>query len=155
MTTHKLHLTMALPLAIEDVFAFFANIGHLEQVTPPDLQFEVLTPQPVQLTAGTTLDYRLRLFGFPFFWRSRILEWNPPWHFVDEQISGPYRLWRHTHRFAQNNGLTSMSDDIHYRLPLGPIGELAYPVVRGKLQEIFRYREQAIQSALLDSEHLS
>ena len=49
--------------------------------------------QPIEMHAGAVIDYKLRVRGFPIRWRSEITEWEPPYHFVDEQIRGPYRLW--------------------------------------------------------------
>ena len=48
---------------------------------------------------GTLIEYRLRLHGIPIRWRTKIVVWEPPHRFVDVQLSGPYRLWHHTHDF--------------------------------------------------------
>lgn len=147
--THFLRTAFALPLPIDEVFAFFAEAGNLERITPPELNFRILTPPATRIMAGTQIDYRLSLFGFSFDWRTEITCWEPPHRFVDEQMRGPYRLWIHSHRFRQEAGGTVIEDEVRYRLPLRPIGEVAYPLVRLQLERIFRFREQAIREILL------
>ena len=64
---------------------------------------------------------------------------------MDEQLRGPYKLWVHTHRFQETDGMTTIEDEVQYRLPLWPLGEVAYPLVRAQLHRIFRYRQEVIR----------
>lgn len=134
----------------ERAFEFFSRAGNLEAITPPWLGFRVITPGPVEMAAGTLIDYRLRLHGMPVRWRSRIEEWDPPRRFVDRQIRGPYALWHHTHRFEEaGGGRTTMTDIVRYAHRLGPLGSLAERVlVRRDLERIFDFRREAIGSLL-------
>jgi ligand-binding SRPBCC domain-containing protein len=147
---HQRHTTLELSLPIDEVFAFFAEAGNLERITPPELRFEILTPLPVEMRRGTLLEYRLRLFGLPFRWRTRIAAWDPPQGFIDVQLSGPYAVWEHTHVFAATGTGTLVDDHVRYRLPLSPPGDLAYPLVRRQLARIFSYRQDVVREALLD-----
>jgi ligand-binding SRPBCC domain-containing protein len=97
---------------------------------------------------GTQIEYRLHLFGLRFAWLSLISRWDPPHAFVDEQLRGPYRQWVHCHRFHESDGETVIEDEVSYRLPLFPLGEISFPLVRGKLRRIFAYRQQAVHAIL-------
>jgi ligand-binding SRPBCC domain-containing protein len=145
---HILQTTQQLPLAREEVFPFFAEAANLERLTPPELQFHIITPLPITMQLGTLIEYRLRLFGVPFTWLTRICYWNPPHEFVDEQLRGPYRTWVHIHRFQATDRGSRMEDEVHYRLPFFPLGELAYPLVKRQLKRIFDFRRQAIAALL-------
>jgi len=147
--THHLSARLELPLPIDRVFAFFGDAANLERITPPELHFRILTPQPIAMAPGTLIDYQLRLFGARFNWRTKIADWNPPHQFVDIQLKGPYREWVHTHRFSSNGRGTTILDDVHYRLPLSPLGDIAYPAVKLQLARVFRYRTRAITRLLL------
>jgi len=53
------------------------------------VKFEVLTPAPIEMRAGTLIDYRIRLYDIPMRWRTEIAEWQPPYRFSDLQLRGP------------------------------------------------------------------
>jgi ligand-binding SRPBCC domain-containing protein len=138
----RLSASQWVPQPREQVFALFSDAFQLEALTPPWLKFAVLTPAPIEIAAGTLIDYRLRLHGVPIRWQSRISVWEPPVRFVDEQTRGPYRRWHHEHVFAEVDGGTLCRDTVDYR-PLG--GWLANSLlVRRDLLKVFTYRQQQL-----------
>jgi hypothetical protein len=141
---HRLERTQLLERPVEDVFAFYSDAVNLEAITPPFLRFRILTPTPIVMRAGTRIEYALSLYGLPVRWRTLITRWEPNACFVDEQESGPYALWRHTHTFEAQGARTLMRDVVEYREPFGVLGRLAHVlVVRRMLDRIFDYRRDA------------
>src|SRR5215218_9279106 len=78
-----------LPRSRDEIFQFFSDAANLEALTPPWLNFQILTPSIV-LRPGVRIDYRLRLYGIPLRWQSEISRWEPPERFVDS--SGAARI---------------------------------------------------------------
>jgi ligand-binding SRPBCC domain-containing protein len=143
---HVLRREQRLPAPPDAVFAFFSDAGNLEAITPPWLRFEVVTPRPIAMRAGALIEYRLVLHRLPIAWLTRIEEWEPAVRFVDMQLTGPYRLWHHTHEFRPDGaGGTVMTDTVRYALPYGPLGALAHRVlVRRDVERIFDHRARAV-----------
>ena len=144
---HAFRTKTELPLARERVFPFFADAANLEQITPPELRFRIITPVPIEMAQGTLIRYRLRLMGVPFEWLTRITLWDPPREFVDEQVRGPYRKWVHQHLFVETSFGTRIHDAVTYELPLYPFGEIASPLVHLEMRRIFSYRARALANA--------
>ena len=145
---HRFVAVTELPFPPEEVFPFFAAAENLERITPPELEFRILTPHPIDMAQGTLIDYRLRLEGIPFSWRTEISDWDPPRAFTDRQLRGPYHTWIHRHSFEPSPQGTRMTDQGDYRLPFWPIGDVALPLVRRRVERIFAYREEAIRRLL-------
>lgn len=147
MKTFCYHTTQLLPASLEEAWQFFSSAGNLAYITPPELDFTVLTYLPEgEIYEGMIIDYRVRpLFGIPLHWQTEIVKVNRPFMFTDRQLSGPYRKWEHTHIFEpKDNGLL-MKDEVVYQLPLGIIGTIAHAiVVRKKLEQIFAFRRKTL-----------
>jgi ligand-binding SRPBCC domain-containing protein len=142
MTTFRLESRIWLKRGLDEVFPFFSDARNLEHLTPPWLRFEVLTAGEISITAGSRIDYRLRVRGIPLRWQSEITEWNPPHRFVDEQLRGPYRLWIHEHLFCEQDGLTLAEDRVQYAVPGGAwINRL---LVAPDLARVFQYRREKL-----------
>ena len=112
-------------------------------------------PTTSRCATGLNIDYRLRpLLGIPVSWRTAITSYDPPNRFTDVQSKGPYSRWEHTHTFESVDGGTLITDEIVYRLPLGPLGDAAHRlVVRGELERIFRHRAVTIEGVFAMSHH--
>lgn len=148
MNVHVLERTQVLPIPIEQAWAFFSTPRNLARITPPELGLRIREPfddRPAH--DGQLIRYTVRpLLGIPLPWLTRIERVHAPWSFADTQLSGPYALWHHEHRFEEIPEGTRMHDRVEYALPLGMIGDLLHrPVVRGRLDRIFEFRRSALE----------
>lgn len=141
--------SLTIELLRDKVFEFFSNAENLERLTPPELKFHIVTPLPINIKKGALIDYELSLYGLPIKWRTEITHWDPPFEFIDTQLSGPYKQWIHSHRFTEPEpGKTLMEDEVRYRLPLEPLGDIAQFFVERQLKNIFGYRQKVIAELL-------
>lgn len=138
--------TQDLPRPRLEVFRFFADPANLQELTPPWLHFQVLTPEPLPKGEGAMFEYQLRVRGVPLRWRTLIEAYEEGFRFVDRQIAGPYALWHHTHIFEDlPGGGTRITDRVRYRVGWGFLGRLATAIlVRRDIQRIFAYRRQRL-----------
>jgi ligand-binding SRPBCC domain-containing protein len=140
MRIFKMELWLARPR--DEVFQFFSDAQNLETLTPPWLNFHVLTPAPIAMQAGALIDYRLRVHGIPLRWQSEISVWEPPVCFVDAQRRGPYTAWVHAHLFEEKDGGTLVKDCVHYSVFGGALIDRLF--VQRDVREIFEFRRQKL-----------
>ena len=143
----RLEFKQSLPITVAQAWDFFSRPENLAEITPPDLGFEIKSSLPDRMYAGMIVTYRLRPFaGIAIPWTTEITHVEEPFFFVDEQRSGPYRLWHHQHLFAEGHQELYMTDIVHYQLSFGWLGHLcAGAFVRRRLERIFQYRKQVLE----------
>ncbi len=144
MAVHTLKRRQRLPIPLEQAWDFFSSPANLRVITPEYMGFHVTSDPEFSNTmyAGQVITYTVKpLLGIPLFWMTEITHVQPGSFFVDEQRVGPYSLWHHQHHFRAIPGGVEMTDLLHYRLPLGPLGAMANALfVKAQLKEIFDYR---------------
>lgn len=143
MKSHIFSGEIWLPVPPEELFPFFSDAANLEAITPPWLNFRIVSPQPILMKAGALIDYRLRVRGIPMRWRTLIREWEPPYRFVDEQLRGPYRQWIHEHTFEPKDGGTLARDRVQYAVPFDALVHRL--LVKPDIETIFEYRERVLR----------
>jgi len=172
--SESLHSSQWTPFPVELVFAFFANPGNLPHLMPPWRRANVessrfIAPPPRPLAADPARRFQSpaagvgseMVIGFRLIpgvslrigWLARIVEFEWNSHFCDEQVRGPFASWRHCHRVASEtrDGVegTLISDEVKYRLPLGPLGSVANRLfVRRQMESAFAYRQKRLDEIL-------
>jgi ligand-binding SRPBCC domain-containing protein len=149
MAVQIIHRVQLIPATLDKVWPFFSDPANLPRITPPHMQFVVLSPsRGDRIYAGQLIEYKLR--PLPWLrtrWLTEITQVEEGHYFVDEQRQGPYSLWHHQHHFREIQGGVEMTDLVHYTIPLGPLGDLANAFfVRRRLEEVFRYRRQQVEA---------
>lgn len=74
-----------------------------------------------------TVTWRAWHFGIPFRMTSQVTALDRPLRFVDEQVSGPFRVFRHEHLYVERDGMTIMTDRVTLASPV--LGRLAERLV--------------------------
>jgi ligand-binding SRPBCC domain-containing protein len=131
--------------SLEETFAFFSNAANLERLTPPWLKFRIQTPMPVVMREGATIDYRIVIHGVPIPWRSRIELWEPDRRFVDRQLIGPYRWWRHEHLFEPAGSGTRVVDAVEF---VPRLRWISRHLVQRDVERIFAFRQERLPQLL-------
>ncbi len=141
-----------LPISIRKAWDFFSSPKNLSVITPPEMDFKILTQlDDKEIYNGMLIDYTVKpLFGIPMHWQTKIIDVKPLEVFADTQLKGPYKLWHHTHTFIEKDGGVLMTDVVNYELPFGILGDWVHSlIVRKKIESIFAYRKQVLEKLFL------
>ena len=149
MATYSFQTIQRIPITLEQAWDFFSNPANLQRITPGEMGFEIVsTFHGTTMYPGQLIEYTVKpLLGIPLYWMTEITHVQDMQYFIDEQRFGPYTLWHHQHHFKAIEGGVEMTDIVHYRIPLGPLGDLANALfVRAKLKKIFDFRYEAVEN---------
>ena len=140
---HFLEQEIVLNTGIENLWQFMATPTNLNELTPPELHFHIVSELPDRMYNGLMIQYAIKIPRFGRWnWLTEIKHIREGEYFVDEQRLGPYRLWHHQHLLeAVNENQTRMIDRVSYQLPFGIVGTLVHQLwVKKLLRDVFAYR---------------
>lgn len=144
---HTLQTHQLISSDLDSVWSFMSDPRNLARITPPSLGFEILSAdEGMPMYAGQILEYYVSpVLGIKWHWVTEITHVKEKSFFVDEQRYGPYAFWHHKHFLQPNNNGVLMTDIVHYKLPLGPLGRLANAgFIKRRLKNIFHFRYQQV-----------
>tara|TARA_R110001632_G_scaffold63318_2_gene151401 strand:- start:61601 stop:62068 length:468 start_codon:yes stop_codon:yes gene_type:complete len=146
MKIYTLHKKQKLPITLEKAWEFLSNPKNLSNLTPPEMNFTIVSGADRPMYAGQIIEYSVTpVAGIKSKWISEITHYVEGKYFVDLQLYGPYALWHHKHFIHEIEGGVEMEDIIDYKVPFGFLGQLVHPfLVKPKLEEIFNYRQKKL-----------
>ena len=134
-------------VSLSDTWIFFSNPKNLNEITPEDMKFEILTDLPNKVYPGMLIQYYVQPFKFfKTSWVTEITACEDETYFIDEQRFGPYKFWHHLHKFEKTSDGVLMEDELHYILPAGIFNFLISSFIQKKVQSIFDYRYKKLES---------
>jgi ligand-binding SRPBCC domain-containing protein len=136
---------------IEKVWHFYTDAKHLEIITPKEIELKIISTTNQNIVQGQEIWVSGRIFQKirrRMKWHSRIT-FLKAHEYIDEMLSGPFKKWRHLHRFRDIDGKqTEIVDEVEFELPYGILGMLFEGYAYKQLQNIFEYRKKATVKAL-------
>jgi uncharacterized protein (TIGR01777 family) len=136
-----------IPHPASEVFAWHTRPGAFNRLNAPWRPVRI-SHASGSITVGAEVEIRLPVApGLSIPWRLSHTTYEPPTLFTDQQVKGPFRYWRHSHRFIQQSEASmTMRDEIEYQLPRG-LG-LANCLVQQELQRLFAFRHALLSADL-------
>lgn len=147
--TYHLHRKQVLPISRAAAWDFFSSPDNLGKITPPQMNFEILSRTGGQrMFEGQVIHYRITVMPLiRVTWVTKITNVDEGVSFTDEQLQGPYAIWKHLHQFSDVADGTEMRDHVEYALPMGLLGTVANTLfVEREVNRIFDYRFKLLKS---------
>ena len=140
-----------LPITLDEAWHFFATPKNLNEVTPTDMVFEIISEIPDTMYEGLLIHYRLKpMLNIPVAWCTEITHIKEKVYFVDEQRKGPYKIWHHEHHFKPVAHGVIMTDLLQYDIGKSFLGWIAGKLfVHKKVKAIFEYRQKALETQFI------
>ncbi len=142
---------------IDRVWEFYIDIKHLEIITPKELELKIINSTSQKLAQGSEIWLEgkiMMMLSERTKWHSTITLFSVSSHqcqYVDEMLTGPFKKWRHLHKFDDidnSQKQTQVIDEIDFELPYGTIGKLFDGYAYRRLEKLFCNRKLATIRAL-------
>jgi len=148
MAVHSIKTVQKIPVSLKEAWDFFSDPSNLAAITPANMGFKIISKNHREkMYAGQIIEYKVSpVWNIPLYWMTEITHVMEGQYFIDEQRKGPYNLWHHQHHFNEIEGGIEMTDIVHYRIPLGFLGEIVNSLfIKKQLRKIFKYRFEKVE----------
>ena len=140
-----------------EVFDWHTRPGAFTRLTPPWDPTRLLHYEGIR--DGQRVVLRV-VAPWPRKWIALHSDYVEGVQFKDEQVKGPFPRWVHTHRVESDPvGRADhcvMHDQIDFKLPMGPLGALAYKLfMKRQIQRMFDHRHAILTGDIFDHRTLA
>ena len=136
---------------LERVWHFYIDVSHLETITPKEIELKIISTTNQNMVQGQEILVSGKIFEKirrRMKWHSKIT-FLKTHEYIDEMLSGPFKKWRHLHRFYSIDGKqTEVIDEVDFELPYGILGKLFEGYAYKQLKNTFEYRKIATVKTL-------
>jgi ligand-binding SRPBCC domain-containing protein len=134
---------------IERVWDFYTDVKHLETITPDKIGLKIINTTNQRITLGQEIWISGKIITkIRSKWHSKITLVQS-YEYVDEMLTGPFRKWKHSHKFHNLDGKqTELVDTVEFELPYGILGKLFEGYAYKQIQNIFEHRKISTLNAL-------
>ena len=144
MTT--IHLTTEINAPIEVVFNNSRDIDLHQESASQTHEKAIAGRTSGLIEKGETVSWQGKHFGVYLQHQSIISEMDFPTYFVDQQLKGNFKSFKHQHLFEEKNGVTIMQDILQYETPFGIFGKLFDILFLEKhLTKFLEYRNRVLR----------
>ena len=143
----QLYKEQKISASMDEVWDFISSPENLKRITPDYMGFDIKSNHlPKKMYPGMMIAYIVKpILNIKMNWLTEITQVEEKSFFIDEQRQGPYKIWHHEHRINPIKGGVLMTDLLTYLPPFGWFGKIANKFfIRKKIEEIFDYREKAL-----------
>ncbi len=137
--------TDAVSASAGEVYAWHERPGALERLLPPWERTRVVQ-RSGGLADGARTVLSVPVGPFRMRWVARHRNTVPGRQFVDEMVTGPLAHWVHLHKMLPaSDTSSSLHDRVEFSPPFGPVGSLARPWIRRRVERLLRYRHEILR----------
>jgi ligand-binding SRPBCC domain-containing protein len=122
MTTIKITTNYYAP--IETVFDTNRNIDIHQQSASKTKEVAIAGITSGLINKNETVTWKGKHFGVYLTHQSLISEMIFPTYFIDEQLKGQFKSFKHQHFFEQKENYVEVTDLLEYETPFGIFGQL-------------------------------
>ena len=151
MAAHSIKTVQKIPVTIEEAWKFFSSYANLQEITPANMGFKIISKHHGEsMYTGQVIEYKVSpILNIPMYWMTEITHVEELKYFIDVQRKGPYSLWHHQHHFKEIEGGVEMIDIVHYKNPMGFIGDIGNILfVKNQLKKLFEFRFKKTEEIL-------
>lgn len=137
-----------IPASPERVFAFHERPDAFALLTPWWSGARVIRP-PRSLRPGERALLVLGRGPLAREWEAIHEVYDPPTCFIESQVHGPFRSWRHRHLVLAEGAGAKLRDELEYEAPGGIFAPLLDALLQPFLRRLFAYRHAVTQRHVL------